>query len=176
MPSSMPGRLTMPIWKYDFPIVFFILGLRMLPWWISRPQTAIFKLEWLARFKWWANGWCSASLSRYGFQSTSFCILHPHQSNTRVSFDTTLHSSPELLLLEIGSPCRYKTRVKVSAGKTKWPLWTGGRCREVLVVSLWMTPFREVFEHLKETQNTVTVIKWLDREQDWHKHWLLVCW
>ena len=172
----MPGRLTMPIWKYDFPIVFFILGFRMLPWWISRPQTAIFKLEWLARFKWWANGWCSASLSRYGFQSTSFCILHPHQSNTRVSFDTTLHSSPELLLLEIGSPCRYKTRVKVSAGKTKWPLWTGGRCREVLVVSLWMTPFREVFEHLKETQNTVTVIKWLDREQDWHKHWLLVCW
>ena len=172
----MPGRLTMPIWKYDFPIVFFILGFRMLPWWISRPQTAIFKLEWLARFKWWANGWCSASLSRYGFQSTSFCILHPHQSNTRVSFDTTLHSSPELLLLEIGSPCRYKTRVKVSAGKTKWPLWTGGRCREVLVVSLWMTPFREVFEHLEETQNTVTVIKWLDREQDRPKHWHLVCW
>ena len=172
----MPGRLTMPIWKYDFPIVFFILGFRMLPWWISRPQTAIFKLEWLARFKWWANGWCSASLSRYGFQSTSFCILHPHQSNTRVSFDTTLHSSPELLLLEIGSPCRYKTRVKVSAGKTKWPLWRGGRCREVLVVSLWMTPFREVFEHLEETQNTVTVIKWLDREQDRPKHWHLVCW
>lgn len=180
----MPGRLKMPIWKIRFSykfiyfilLFFFFLRLWVSPWWMSRPQTAMFQLEWLARFKWRGNGWRSASLSPYGVRSTSFCILLPHQSNTTVSFDTTLHSSPERLLVEIGSRCRYKTRVKVSAGKRKWPLWRGGRCREVLVVSLWMTPFREVFEHLKETQNTVTVIKWLDREQDWHKHWLLVCW
>ena len=100
-----PGRLKMPVVKNTiflqfFFLFIFFLRLRVSPGWMSRPQTAMFQLEWLAIFKWRANGWRSASLSPYGVQSASFCISLPHQSNTTVSFDTTLHWSPERLLVE----------------------------------------------------------------------------
>lgn len=178
----MPGRLKMPIWKIRFSYSFILFIFFFCGFGCRHGECRDRRLPCFSRNDWrYSNGELMAGAQLPYPPMESSLLVFVFYSLTKVTLQflsiqpfTGLQNG--CLWREIGSCRRYKTRVKVSAGKTKWPLWTGGRCREVLVVSLWMTPFREAFEHLKETQNTVTVIKWLDREQDWPKHWHLVCW